>query len=128
MRPGVLCLGMLLSDRRREHEDPGLAQCATSSRLGLGRDAVLDSLDDERTVEGRLGGRSANAIASVEPRKERSRSFFRCATVPKRGSHRIWIRGTRHPMPAPWGLSVTRRLPKQALSYGPIAHLSVGVQ
>jgi hypothetical protein len=31
-------------------------------------------------------------------------------------------------MPAPWGLSVPRRLPKQALSCGPIAHLSVGVQ
>jgi hypothetical protein len=36
-----------------------LLQCAMSSRLGLGRDAVLDSLDDERTVEGRLVG-SAN--------------------------------------------------------------------
>jgi hypothetical protein len=36
--------------------------------------------------------------------------------------------GIRHPMPAPWELSVTRRLHKQALSYSPIAHLSVGVQ
>jgi hypothetical protein len=33
-----------------------------SSTLGLGRDAVLDSLDDERTVEGRLGGSANDSV------------------------------------------------------------------
>jgi hypothetical protein len=82
-----------------------------------------------RRADGRgPAGGERQRIASVDPEGERSRSFSVARPFPDVGSPgsasgergiRCRLRGR---------LSVTRRLPKQALSYGPIAHLSVGVQ
>ena len=105
----VLASNLATIDATRPRARPPALTCALrdEQHLGIGRDAVLDSLDVERTVEGRRGG-SANRMASVGPGGTVTQLLC-CATVPRRGDAGSASGGRGIRCRLRGGLSVTRR-------------------